>query len=118
MSDDGKSFSTPNVVDPVATINREESAPAPGVALCLSGGGFRAMLFHTGVLRRLNDGGYLSSIDRISSVSGGSITAGTLGLTWKKLNFVQGVAQNFDQVFVQPIRTLAAHTIDIGSVLS
>ena len=46
------------------------------------------MLFHTGVLRRLNDGGYLPSIDRISSVSGGSITAGTLGLNWSKLTFV------------------------------
>jgi NTE family protein len=54
MADDGKSFSTPNVGEPVVTINREESAPTPGVALCLSGGGFRAMLFHTGVLRRLN----------------------------------------------------------------
>ena len=118
MPDDGKSFSTPNVADPVSTISPEEAAPTPGVALCLSGGGFRAMLFHTGVLRRLNDGGYLPSIDRISSVSGGSITAGTLGLNWTKLNFVQNVAQNFEQVFVRPIRTLAAHTIDVGSVLS
>ncbi|HXU14904.1 MAG TPA: patatin-like phospholipase family protein [Terriglobales bacterium] len=118
MPNDGKSYSTPNMEEPVATINREEAAPTPGVALCLSGGGFRAMLFHTGVLRRLNDGGYLPSIDRISSVSGGSITAGTLGLNWSKLTFVDKVAQNFEEVFVQPIRTLASHTIDIGSVLS
>ena len=75
-------------------------------------------MFHAGVLRRLNEGAYLPAIDRISSVSGGSITAGTLGLNWRKLNFVEGVANNFEEAFVQPIRTLAVHTIDIGSVLS
>jgi hypothetical protein len=32
----------------------EFDLPKPGVALCLSGGGYRAMLFHLGVLWRLN----------------------------------------------------------------
>jgi NTE family protein len=44
-----------------------------GVALCLSGGGFRAALFHLGAARRLNEYGFLSQVDTISSVSGGSI---------------------------------------------
>jgi len=44
-----------------------------GLAICLSGGGYRAALFHLGGLRRLNELGILSSIDTISSVSGGSI---------------------------------------------
>lgn len=44
-----------------------------GVALCLSGGGFRAALFHLGGLRRLNEVGLLSQVDTITSVSGGSI---------------------------------------------
>src|SRR5262245_28221555 len=48
----------------------------PGIALCLSGGGYRAMLFHLGALWRLNEAGLLSQLKRISSVSGGSITAG------------------------------------------
>src|SRR5258708_12082538 len=52
--------------------------PAPGIALCLSGGGYRAMLFHLGTLWRLNELGYLPKLDRISSVSGGSITAALL----------------------------------------
>jgi hypothetical protein len=30
------------------------SQPSPGMALCLSGGGYRAMLFHLGTLWRLN----------------------------------------------------------------
>lgn len=118
MADD-KSFSVPNVTSPTATINPQEEGPEPGVALCLSGGGFRAMMFHAGVLRRLNDGGYLQTIDRVSSVSGGSIAAGTLALNWPKLSFnTQGVATNFDDVIVKPIRTLAAHTIDVGSIVT
>lgn len=49
-----------------------------GTALCLSGGGFRAVLFHLGALTRLNEVGLLGSIDTISSVSGGSILAAHL----------------------------------------
>lgn len=49
-------------------------------ALALSGGGYRAMLFHAGALLRLNDLGYLPKIERFSSVSGGSITAGVLAM--------------------------------------
>src|SRR5215470_5372477 len=56
------------------------AGPQPCVALCLSGGGYRAMLFHVGVLWRLNELGWLARLDRVSSVSGGSITAGVLAL--------------------------------------
>jgi NTE family protein len=47
-----------------------------GTALCLSGGGYRAALFHLGVLRRLEELGTLARVDTISAVSGGSILAG------------------------------------------
>ncbi|UCD57547.1 MAG: patatin-like phospholipase family protein, partial [Candidatus Hydrogenedentota bacterium] len=49
-----------------------------GMGLCLSGGGFRAALFHLGALRRLNELGILSKVDTISSVSGGSIMSAHL----------------------------------------
>ncbi len=49
-----------------------------GTALCLSGGGFRAALFHLGALRRLNELGVLAQVDTISAVSGGSILAAFL----------------------------------------
>lgn len=52
-----------------------------GVALCLSGGGFRAALFHLGALRRLNETGTLQKIDTITSVSGGSIIAAHVAST-------------------------------------
>lgn len=49
-----------------------------GLALALSGGGFRATLFHLGALRRLNELGVLTAVDMITSVSGGSIMAACL----------------------------------------
>ena len=88
-----------------------------GIALCLSGGGYRAMLFHVGALIRLNEMGQLPRINKISSVSGGSITAGVLGLKWGKLNFHNSVATNFQAEVVEPIRKLAGKTIDVPSIL-
>ena len=44
--------------------------PEPGIALCLSGGGYRAMVFHLGSLWRLNELGYLSRLSRISAFQG------------------------------------------------
>jgi len=90
-----------------------------GIALCLSGGGYRAMLFHLGSLWRLNEAGLLLKLERISSVSGGSIIAGVLGMNWSKLDFnTDGVGQQFVQQVVSPIRALASRTIDEGAILS
>jgi NTE family protein len=90
----------------------------PGTALCLSGGGYRAMLFHAGALWRLNELGYLPKLDRISSVSGGSITAAMLGRRWARLRFdAGGVAQAFTAELVAPLRGLASRTIDRASVI-
>ncbi|UJF33947.1 patatin-like phospholipase family protein [Paenibacillus hexagrammi] len=43
------------------------------IGLALSGGGYRASLFHLGVMARLADDGLLNKVRVISSVSGGSI---------------------------------------------
>lgn len=62
------------------------STERSGLGLCLSGGGFRASLFHLGVLRRLAEVGLLHQVTDVSSVSGGSITAAQLAQTtptWK-----------------------------------
>ena len=68
---------------PVHEIPGDElRSPQEGIALCLSVGGYRAMLFHLGALWRLNELGHLSRLARISSVSGGSITAGALAKNW------------------------------------
>jgi NTE family protein len=96
-----------------------EQALSDEIGLCLSGGGYRAMLFHLGALWRLNEAGILAQLARISSVSGGSITAGFLGLNWSKLHFDQYlVARNFIELIVNPLRRLANSTIDIRAVIS
>jgi NTE family protein len=90
----------------------------PATALCLSGGGYRAMVFHVGVLWRLYETNMLRDIARISSVSGGSITAGVLGLKWHKLSFQPARLQtDFVPEIVVPLRALAGATIDWKAVV-
>jgi NTE family protein len=92
--------------------------PEPGMALCLSGGGYRAMLFHLGAIWRLYETELLGSIKRISSVSGGSITAAVLGLKWRKLSFDPSrLKSDFVAHVVSPIRGLAGETIDANAVI-
>lgn len=103
----------------VAAVDDEERSTPTGTALCLSGGGYRAMLFHVGAVLRLNEAGLLKSLARVSSVSGGSITAGLLGLNWTKLT-PDGSARSFanlNEMLVQPIRALASRTIDRGAII-
>jgi NTE family protein len=86
--------------------------------LALSGGGYRAMLFHVGALLRLNELGELSKLTHISSVSGGSIVAGVVAANWSELKFDdEGIAQNFRPQVVERLIRLASHTIDVPSVL-
>ena len=59
------------------------------IGLALSGGGFRASLYHLGLLRFLRDAGALSQVTHITSVSGGSIMAAHLVLNWDRYNGLQ-----------------------------
>src|SRR3954452_5485251 len=76
------------------------------------------MLFHAGALWRLNESGYLGRLDRVSSVSGGSIAAGVLASRWSGLRFDDGRADNSIDEVVPPLRALAVHTLDWKAVLS
>ena len=88
------------------------------VGLCLSGGGYRAMLYHTGTLVRLNELGFLHRLKEISSVSGGSIAAAALGLAWTNLQFdAHGRACNLAQRFVIPVVRFARVGIDLRAIL-
>ena len=112
-------------MEPVSTHAPGGETPVEGIGLCLSGGGYRAMLFHTGVLLRLAELGYFStenrigkhgplgSLMRVSSVSGGSITAGVLGLAWPALqvdNESAEVVENFREHVMGPIQEFASQT--------
>lgn len=106
---------------PVVALPHDEQdrrGPQPGIGLCLSGGGYCAMLFHLGSLWRLNELGYLPKLSRVSSVSGGSITSARLALVWSKLDFdSEGIARAFGAEVATPIRRLASHTIDVPSII-
>lgn len=89
-----------------------------GHGLCLSGGGFRAMLYHAGALWRLNEMGLLWDLSRISSVSGGSITAGWLACQITKRGWNGQVSrEEFRDQFVEPLKNLARKSVDVPCVL-
>jgi NTE family protein len=96
-------------------VDRAEALYLPhkgraGTALCLSGGGYRATLFHLGALTRLNELGILARVDTITSVSGGSILVGFLASRiehWPKA----GPIDRWDELVVQPARRLTARNI-------
>ena len=90
--------------------------PAPksarkGIALCLSGGGFRAVLFHLGALRRLNEVGILSQVDTISSVSGGSIVAAHLASALTPWPAANTVAGDWESRVAAPMRAFVARNL-------
>jgi NTE family protein len=97
------------------------AADAQGrTGMCLSGGGYKAAMYHLGVLTRINELGRLRSIQRFSSVSGGSIAAGVLAAGWSQLTFdpATGRATNFDAVVARPLTDFCGNeSIDIGSVI-
>ena len=87
------------------------------VGLALSGGGFRASLFSLGALWRLNELGWLPRLSMVTSVSGGSITAGGLALAWKRLKFEQNVATNFEDLVAKHIQRFCTLSIDVAAGL-
>lgn len=106
-------------VPPVEFIPSDDATikPSGGIGLCLSGGGYRAMIFHLGALWRLFETGLLQKVTRVSSVSGGSLTAGVLALKWNRLSLANTKLEEFVTQVVGPLRSLASETIDRESVL-
>src|SRR5258706_2123816 len=97
----------------------EWSAPREGMGLALSGGGYRAALFGLGSLWRLNELGLLPRLKRITSVSGGSLTAGVVAARWSELTFDgTGCATNFHSVVVQRLRLFCSCTLDWKAILA
>ena len=94
--------------DPYLPVAKERRQ---GVALCLSGGGFRAALFHLGAARRLDELGVLSRVDTFSGVSGGSIFSAFLAdriRSWPERG--ESVA-NWDERVALPFRAFTARNL-------
>ena len=73
--------------------------------LSLSGGGYRAALFHLGALTRLNELGLLARVDTVGAVSGGSILAALLAfrVPWP----LQGAYRDWPETVAEPMREIA-----------
>jgi NTE family protein len=92
-----------------------------GVALCISGGGYRASLFHLGAMTRLEELGILSKVDTFTSVSGGSIALAqlvthrrSLGDEWPaRGDRIPG----FREGVVGPLRAFTQRDIRTGTLL-
>src|SRR5437868_15290628 len=69
-TDDARAF---KVLSPLVTGEAARGLLIGKVGLALSGGGFRAALFHAGVLARLAELDALRHVEVLSCVSGGSI---------------------------------------------
>ena len=72
------------------------------IGIALSGGGFRASLFHLGVLRRIAELGWLARVDAISGVSGGSIIAAFAALRRAEMLGAGGDADAFQKHIAVP----------------
>ncbi len=87
-----------------------------GRALCLSGGGFRAALFHLGAVRRLYELGILDTVATISSVSGGSSLAAHLAKTHAEW-FTQALSSGeWERRVAMPFRDYTARNLSAWPV--
>ncbi|TPN76759.1 patatin-like phospholipase family protein [Mesorhizobium sp. CU2] len=98
------------------SADKKTTTTRQGLGLCLSGGGYRAMLFHAGVLTRLNEAGLLGELSMVSSVSGGSIAAGLLAVMWPRFIFADGIATNFD-IYLKKVVAFSQVFLDLPSAL-
>jgi NTE family protein len=113
---------TPAQPDVAAQSDPLPRASRRGIGLCLSGGGFRASLFHLGALRRLNELGILARADfkTITSVSGGSITAAALAtaLAKRKTDHPGAIPSDaWDRDVRDPLRAFTKKDVRTGPFL-
>jgi len=108
----------------ISPPDAQEVAPSRrrGTGVCLSGGGYRAALFHLGALRRLDELGILGGVRTISGVSGGSIIATLLSdpdLVWPTEGTPAGspYVLGFEELVAEPLRALSRHNVRTPALL-
>ena len=98
---------------------------AGGTALCLSGGGYRAALFHLGAMLRLHERDELPGIELFSAVSGGSIALAWLASRYLALR--EDADEDFDEwcgrcdfraQVLEPFRAVAARDLRSFAVMA
>jgi len=90
----------------------------PSISLCLSGGGYRAALFHLGAVRWLNDSGVLPRIGTLSCVSGGSILGAHLVTRLRPWPTEPLDSEEWVRRVETPFRNFVKHDIRTGPLLT
>ncbi len=88
-----------------------------GTALCLSGGGFRAALFHLGAVRRLYELGVLDRVRTIAATSGGTMIAAFLAqrcASWRNRGL--SIAE-WEHSIAAPFRRFASANLNTVPIL-
>lgn len=86
------------------------------IALALSGGGIRAMAFHSGVLLYLAEKNYLEKVCSISSVSGGSLL---IGMVYAENNCVWPTSKRYQDCIHSNIKNrLCTSNLQLRSALA
>src|SRR5919198_2487927 len=85
------------------------------VGLALSGGGFRASLFHLGVLSRLAEMDVLRSVEVLSTVSGGSIVGAHYYLELQHLLQTKGDQAITREDYIALVKRIQGHFIPRGA---
>lgn len=82
------------------------------IGLALSGGGFRASLFHIGVLARLAEADLLRHVEVLSCVSGGSITGAHLYLELRQLLQTKPDQEITREDYIAVVRRMQVDVLD------
>jgi hypothetical protein len=92
-----------------------EEADRGEKALWLTGGGFRAALFHLGALTRLNELGLLARIGTVGAVGGGSILGALLAtrVPWP----LHGAFRDWPEQVAEPLREISRRNVRARSLL-
>jgi NTE family protein len=100
---------------PTQEPEAEVSSRRRGIGLSLSGGGFRATLFHAGVIQRLFELGVAGreEFETVASVSGGSITAAQWAVAEAQ---AAGRTIDFVRDVVRPLLALTRRDIRTGAM--
>lgn len=95
-----------NIIAKRKVINIIQNILVGKLGLALSGGGFRASLFHLGVFSRLAELDMLKHVDVISSVSGGSIIAMNYYIKLKQLLETKTNEEIIQEDYVKLVRDM------------
>jgi len=89
------------------------------IGLSLSGGGYRATIYHLGTLKKLKALGVLDKVDVISTNSGGSITGAVYGLHQNDFNaFESVIRQGVKRSVIKSVLTSWRFLFTIFALLS